>query len=146
MSYVEASQQKSWWGRNWVWVVPLGCLTPIVLVVGCMIAAYFAVSGIIKNTDVYFYSVAAVSKNEAVKTALGEPISPGLQFQGDVKLNNDDGTADITYNISGPKGAGTVHVVATKSDGVWTYQTNKVHINATNEDIDVPVDSSAKPE
>jgi hypothetical protein len=146
MDEFQQTQPKSWWGRNWVWVVPLGCLTPIVLVIGCMVAAYFAVSGLIKSTDVYVHSVAAVASNDAVKNALGEPIEPGLQFQGNVNLTNDDGHADITYNISGPKGAGTVHVIADKHDGKWTYQTNKVHINATNEDIDVPIDTTASPE
>jgi hypothetical protein len=133
---------KSWWGRNWIWVVPLGCLTPVVLMIGCGVAAYFAVSGLIKSSDVYVHSLAAVSSNDAVKDALGEPIAKGLGFQGNVSLNNNDGQADITYNITGSKGAGTVHVVAEKHDGVWTYQTNKVHINSTNEDIEVPVEAN----
>ena len=144
MDYAEQQpSQKSWWGRNWKWVVPLGCLTPVVLVIGCVVAAFFAVSGLIKSSDVFLHSVAAVASNDAVKNALGEPIQPGLQLQGNMNVSNGGGNADITYNISGPKGAGTVHVVADRRDGVWTYQTNKVHINATNEDIDVPVEANA---
>ena len=143
MDEYQPQQQKSWWGRNWKWVVPLGCLTPVVLMIGCAVAAFFAVSGLIKSSDVFLHSVAAVASNDAVKNALGEPVQPGLQFQGNINVSNGGGNADLTYNISGPKGAGTVHVVADKRDGVWTYQTNKVHVNATNQDIDVPVEANA---
>ena len=143
MDEYQQQPQKSWWGRNWKWVVPVGCLTPVVLVIGCAVAAFFAISGIIKSSDVYLHSVAAVASNEAVNQALGEPIQPGLQFQGEINVSNGGGHADITYNISGPKGDATVHVVADRHEGVWTYQTHKVHITATNQDIDVPMEANA---
>jgi len=143
MDEYQQQPQKSWWGRNWIWVVPLGCLTPVVLVIGCIAVAFFAVAELVKSSDVFLNSVAAVSSSDAVKNALGEPIQPGMQIQGRLNLSNNDGNADITYSISGPKGAGTVHVVADKREEVWTYTMNKVHINATNEDIDVPVDAGA---
>ena len=143
MDEYQPQAPKSWWGRNWKWVVPLGCLTPVVLMIGCGVAMFFAVSGLIKSSDAYVHSFAAVSSNQAVKDALGEPIAVGLGFEGNFRSDNNQGGTDLTYSISGPKGAGTVHVIASKRDGSWTYQTNRVHINSTNEDIDVPVEVNA---
>jgi hypothetical protein len=132
-------QPKSWWGRNWFWVVPLGCLAPIVAVVGCVVVAFFAVTHLIKSSDVYTHSLAAVSSSEAVRTALGEPIQAGFQFAGNINVSNQGGHGDVTYNISGPKDSATVHAVADKHDGEWSFTTNHVHINSTNQELDVPV-------
>jgi hypothetical protein len=135
----DVARQKSWWGRNWMWVVPLGCLTPLVLVGGCVAALFFFVFSTLKSTEAYQQSLAAVLRDPQVQAALGEPITPKWTFQGKVNVTNDSGNADITYDVGGPKGDATVHVVADKKAGVWTINTNHVRIKSTNAEFDVPV-------
>ena len=138
MDYAEP-RRKSWWGRNWFWVVPLGCLTPIVAVVGCVVIAFFAVEGLIKSSDAYTQSKAAVISNEKVRAALGEPIEAGMFVTGKVNVSTNGGNADIFYSLAGPKGGASVHAVAEKKAGQWVFRTNHVVINPTNEELDVPV-------
>jgi cytochrome oxidase complex assembly protein 1 len=132
-------RQKSWWGRNWFWVVPLGCLTPIVCVVGCVVLSVMAVFGLLRSSEAYTRSLAAVTENAQVQAALGEPIQPGTFVTGNVNVSNNGGHADIHYSVSGPKGDGSVHVVADKQNGAWVFSTNRVVLNPTQEEIDVPV-------
>lgn len=56
---------------------------------------------------------------------------------GSVQLNNDNGNADLTYDVSGPKDSGTVHVVADKRAGVWTLRTLVVSVHGTKRQIDL---------
>ena len=47
--------QRSWWSRNWKWVVPVGCLVVLlpILALGGFIGGILAiVFGSIKSTDV----------------------------------------------------------------------------------------------
>ena len=52
-------------------------------------------------------------------------------------MNGGSGNADLTIPISGPKGKGTLYVVATKSAGEWTYSKLVVKIDSTGETIDL---------
>ena len=47
-------QSKGWWGRNWKWFLPVGCLGLIVIALG----GITLVLGIMKSSDVYKESVA----------------------------------------------------------------------------------------
>jgi hypothetical protein len=130
--------RKSWWGRNWFWVVPLGCLTPLMLMAGCGVAMFVGVMSLLKSSDVYTQSLAAVQGDPRVAAALGEPIEPSFFLQGNINYMNDGGDANITYSVSGPKGTASVHAVATRAAGVWTYQTHDVQL-PNGEKVAVPV-------
>ena len=43
----QAMPQKSWFGRNWKWVVPVGCLTPILVCGGFFTLIFGAVFGML---------------------------------------------------------------------------------------------------
>jgi hypothetical protein len=51
--------RKSWWGRNWFWVVPLGCLMPLLLVGGCVLIVLISVTNLTKSIDAYTQSLSA---------------------------------------------------------------------------------------
>jgi len=138
MDYVEPPQ-RSWWGRNWKWVVPLGCLSPLIVVGGCVAALYFVFTGWIESSEAYTDSFAAVARDPQVQAALGDPITAGRITSGNLSFTNDSGSADFTYRIDGPKDNASVHVVANRKADVWTVKTNHVVINSTNEELDVPV-------
>eukprot|EP00913_Durusdinium_trenchii_P023312 g21890.t1 len=75
-----------------------------------------------------------------VVAALGEPMEPGFLVTGQVNLNNDAGNANLSYKVSGPDGVGTVHVIATKARGKWTFRTLDVRIHSTGTHINVLAD------
>ena len=46
----------------------------------------------------------------------------GCSCRGKTNVNGSSGEADISVPISGPKGKGTLYIVAKKSAGEWTYE------------------------
>lgn len=117
-----APPRPGWFGRNWKWVVPLGCLTPLVVCCGGFGLFMTFVFGLIKNTDVYQEALAKAQASPAVNQGIGSPVEAGFMVQGNVQTSNDQGSADFNFPIKGPKGSGTVHVVAKKVNGQWRYE------------------------
>jgi len=124
--------QKTWWGRHWKWVVPVGCVVPVLFCSGLILLIFSAVFGMIKGSQPYTQSLTAAQANAQVQTALGTPIEPALLVTGNIQLNNANGFADIQYQITGPKGSATVYVVGNKTAGTWTYTTMAVEIQGAN--------------
>ena len=92
-----------------------------------------------KSSEPYLTGLARSKENAEVKEALGEPIDASFVVQGKINLQNNDGEADLNFPISGPKGAGQVHVQGTKTDGTWSYQEMSVTI-ANGSKIDLLVE------
>jgi hypothetical protein len=115
--------KRSWWGRNWKWVVPVGCLTPIVICGGFVALLLAVVFGAIKSSGPYTESLAAVNQHPKAQQMLGDPIEAGFFVAGSVNVSGSSGNADISYSVSGPKGEATVYVVAEKTAGEWDFKT-----------------------
>lgn len=45
--------QRSWWGRNWKWVAPVGCLGPLLGCGGCLSIFVIGIFSALKSSDVY---------------------------------------------------------------------------------------------
>ncbi|QDT16300.1 cytochrome c oxidase assembly factor Coa1 family protein [Alienimonas californiensis] len=122
-------QQRGWWSRNWLWAAPVGCLTPLVLCGGCLFAVVGGAFGALKSSPPYAESLAAAQADADVQEALGAPIEPAFLVQGSFNNTNGNSDADLTYEISGPNGSGTVHVVGTAAPGGdWEYSEMSVQI------------------
>jgi hypothetical protein len=133
---MEAPRERSWFGRNWKWLLPIGCLLPFVAVGGCVTLVVVGVFGALKASDAYNLSLAAVRADEAVVDVLGEPIEPAFLMSGNIHVSNRGGNADVHYGVSGPKATGTVHSVAFKEAGDWQFRSIVVE-TSTGEKIDV---------
>jgi hypothetical protein len=116
----------TWWGRNWKWVVPVGCLTPVVVCCGGIGLLVTFVFGALKSSEVYGDALSRARASEEVKTLLGEPIEAGFLVSGKVEVRDSTGTADLSIPVTGPKGSATIHAVATKTAGRWNYSTLEV--------------------
>jgi hypothetical protein len=128
---------RGWWGRNWFWVVPVGCLAPLLCCCGgTLLIGVGAMAGF-KATEPYKEAVARAQQSPEVQAALGTPIQVGFLVQGNIKVENDHGEADLTIPLSGPKGSGTLHVVGTKAAGKWTYTTMVVDVPGSGTHIDL---------
>ncbi|MEM6393926.1 MAG: cytochrome c oxidase assembly factor Coa1 family protein [Planctomycetota bacterium] len=118
---VPAQPRKSWFGRNWKWLVPLIVLSPILVCGGVITLLVVSVFGMLKGSQPYEDVLVAAQNNPALVAQLGEPIEAGMGISGSINYMNDDGDADLSYDVSGPNGSATLRVVGTKTNGVWSY-------------------------
>jgi hypothetical protein len=134
----EQVQQKSWFHRNWMWLVPVGgCLTVILLFVFGVGAAIFGISKLFTESAPYEYALEQASNNSTVIEYLGNDIENNGLMQGNISFKNDTGKANITIPIKGTKGKGSVTIIGEKIDGEWIYEELYVKIKETNEKINL---------
>lgn len=135
---MEEIKQKSWFGRNWPWLVPVGgCLTVILIFVFGMIAVYLGVSKTIENSTPYEYALVKASNNSEVSALLGKPIEANGIFKGNISIKNDGGEADMEIPIRGSEGNGFIIVVAERIQKEWIYEKLYVIIKESNEEINL---------
>ncbi|HXA18552.1 MAG TPA: cytochrome c oxidase assembly factor Coa1 family protein [Thermoanaerobaculia bacterium] len=137
-----APAQKS--GGCWK-ALAIGCGVILVLGFAAMIALFVFVFSVIKRSDVYREAFTRATSDPRVVEALGTPIEKGWWVMGSVHLDNNTGTANIDFPISGPKGSAHVHAAASYDGNTWTYSSLVVRPDAGGE-IDVlhPAASSAR--
>lgn len=128
---------RSWWSRNWKWAVPVGCATPLLVCGGGVTLLLMFIFGTIKSSQPYEHSLAVASADARVIAALGTPIEPAWLVTGSIDLAGARGSAELSYDLTGPNGSATVHVVAVKSAGQWTYSTLAVDVHAGAQRIDL---------
>lgn len=128
--------RKNWWERNWKWFVPTGCLSLIILVCLFIGGIFFGITSIMKDSDAYKGAMTEVQHNNLVIEKLGKPIESDGMVSGSINVSNNSGNCNIQIPIKGPKGTGTVFVVANKR-GDWKYEELAVYIEATKEEIDL---------
>ena len=134
----ESIQQKSWFGRNWMWLVPTGgCLTIIVLIFLGIGATIFGVSKILTGSAPYEYAVEQASNNTQVIELLGDSVETAGIMQGKISTTNNSGKVAIKIPLKGSKGKGSATIKGYKTDGKWTYEELYVTIKETNEKINL---------
>lgn len=136
--------QRSWWGRNWKWVVPLGCLTPLVLGGGCVALIVGLVFGMLRNSWAYLEGVELARHNKAVVEKLGEPIEPEWLVSGSIHINGPAGNAQLAIPLSGRVNSGTLFVVANKIADEWQFDRAEVEIKGEQARIDLLADGKKK--
>jgi len=133
--------RKGWWGRNWKWFVPSGCLTILLLAAGFGFLIVTIVFGAMKSSDAYKAALSKTKADPRVVSALGSPITDGFYVLGKTNVSGTSGQADMTVPISGPKGKGTIYFVASKFAGQWTFSKLMVEIADTGQRIDLAQES-----
>lgn len=122
---------KGWWGRNWKWSVPVGCLGLLGLFAAFVVLLVGLVFGLMKSSDAYKGALARAAADPAVQEAIGTPVEAGLFVTGNINVSGSTGQADLAIPIRGPDGRGTIHVVAAKAAGQWQFSTLVVEINGS---------------
>lgn len=118
---MQPQNPKSWWGRNWKWFVPVGCLGSLVLFAAFVAGILFLVFGIMKSSDVYEEALIRTKADPAAVEALGEPIEDGLFVSGNVNISGSSGDANLAIPLSGPRANGTLYAKAVRSEGEWKF-------------------------
>ena len=129
--------RKGWFARNWMWFIPSGCLTIIVLFAALIGGIFALVEGSIKNSDVYTQAMAHAQANPQVAEQIGLPLKSGWFISGSINESNDTGDANIAIPISGPKGKGTIHATAKRTAGQWQFETLGVTVEGQATSIDL---------
>ncbi|MFL6336893.1 MAG: cytochrome c oxidase assembly factor Coa1 family protein [Pyrinomonadaceae bacterium] len=115
-------QQKGCLGRNWKWMLPVGCLGLIFAGVALIGGIVFVAMSAIKSSEVYQGALKVAQTHPAAVERLGQPVKDGWFVQGNVKLDAGGGHADLQVPVSGPKNSGTLYVSAVSTDGTWMYE------------------------
>ncbi len=132
----ENSDHRSWFGRNWKWVVPSGgCLLIIILFIAFAGTLFVGVTSMFKDSQPYKEAVLKAQNNEIVIDALGEPIETHGMVSGGINYSDGEGHTNLEIPIKGPKGKALIIVVADKYTEVWEYQTMEVTLEDTGETI-----------
>ncbi|MFP2925302.1 cytochrome c oxidase assembly factor Coa1 family protein [Pyxidicoccus sp. 3LG] len=121
--------QRGWWGRNWKWAVPVGCLG-ILASCGCL-GAILVGAGLSSLTKVgaYTEAVAIATSDEEVRARLGPPIDSSWPRQSSVNSANGRTEARYSIPLDGAKTDGTLHVEAEQDGGgEWRYSTLEVEL------------------
>lgn len=135
---MEEVKQKSWFGRNWLWVLPVGgCLTVIVLFLCGVGAIFFGVTKMFESSAPYEYAVELAKNNPDVIEFLGEPIETDGIINGNISLENDGGHADFRIPLKGKNGKASITVIGEKIDGEWQYEELFVLIKESKEKINL---------
>lgn len=135
---MENTNQKSWFGRNWLWVLPVGgCLTVILLFVFGIGAAIFGATKMMKSNEAYEYAVEQARHNEELIAVIGEPIETDGIMQGAINYNNGVSSADLMIPLKGPNGEASVSVKGEKRDSIWVYEKLYILIKDTQEEINL---------
>ncbi len=130
-------RNTNWPGRNWKWLVPLGCLGSLALFAAFIVAIGCLVFGMMKSSGAYQGAVAKARAHPLVQQAIGTPIEEGMFVTGNINVSGSSGEADLSIPISGPDGQATIQVVAARAAGQWTFSTLVVEIKNTEQTIDL---------
>jgi hypothetical protein len=112
---MEPVQQRSWWGRNWKWLVPVGCLGIIFVAVVLCTGIIGFIMGSMKSSWACSQGVELARHNTKVAEALGQPLETGWLISGSITFTGPSGYADLAIPLHGPKNGGTLYVLAHKA-------------------------------
>ena len=134
----EIKKEKSWWSRNWKWVVPTGgCLFFIIAIILFAGTLFVGVTSLFTNSAAYNESLKRVVENQEIIAILGEPIETNGMSGGNINNSNGLKTAALTIPIKGPKGEATIRVEGEGVGDTWTYQVMNVYIEGSDTVIDL---------
>ena len=105
-------EERTWWSRNWGWVVGCGCLLVVGLPAACTALVGVLGYGYFRSATPVNETLARVRSDPRVVEALGEPIEWSLFSQPGAEIRVDDDRAEVDLRLSGPRGSGSVHALA----------------------------------
>jgi hypothetical protein len=129
--------KATWWNQNWKWFLPVLCFCGV-LALGFIALIVFLVSGMMKSSDAYQLPVAAAKTDARVIKAIGSPVEEGFFPTGAISTAGSSGHANLSIRLSGPKGRGTIYVLADRAMNAWNFSnlvfvvegtSDRIHLN-----------------
>lgn len=118
-----AMSERSWFGRNWFWVVPLAVLVPFCacgILCGGILFGTFAT---LKSSTPYRMAVDEVRQSDEVREMVGQPMEMSYFPSGNIHVEGSGaGEANFDFTVSGPDGTAHVHAEAVREAGEWRIE------------------------
>jgi hypothetical protein len=133
----QSAPTSTWFSRNWKWLLPVGILLSLLLFASFIGGILLVVESSFQHSDSYVQALVLARADPQVVEKIGQPLKAGWMASGSINVAGPSGDADISIPISGPKGKGTLHVVAKKSAGQWRFETLQVEVTGAAERIDL---------
>ena len=119
-------------GCSWACIIPAGCLGLLFLGCGGWLTMAFGIPYYtVMNSHAYSSGVAKAKEHAAVKNALGTPVVEGIPST--VKFSNN--VIEYKVSLTGPKGSGTLHAIATENDSKPTFTTMELETKDKSYDL-----------
>ena len=115
-------QQKGCLGRNWKWMLPVGCLGLILGGVALIGGIIFVAMSAMKSSDVYQGALKVAQTHPTAIERLGSPIKDGWFVRGNVSFESGSGSANFAIPLSGSERSGRLYVRAVNEGGAWMYE------------------------
>ena len=75
------------------------------------------------SSDAYLVTVDHLRDHPKLERRLGLPVEPsGWWTTGNIHITNDEGWAEMSFDVEGPRGDGTVFVYLDLAGGAWTIR------------------------
>jgi hypothetical protein len=118
----------------------------VVIGVPAFFAVIFALLVLgLRHSDPYKLSIGLVRGNARAITVLGEPIEQdGWIVSGNISYENDEGSADLDYEVAGPLGQGAIRFVGHLDGGEWVIDEHTLILVPHGEVIDLTSQSKAQ--
>jgi hypothetical protein len=129
--------ERRWLERNPRWKIPLGCLTGIVLLGGFVVVLFAVIMATFRSSDVYKQAIARAESDPQVRELIGEPMRQQGLITGQLNVSGNEGSADMSIPIAGPRGKGFIGFVAAKNSGVWRFSRLQVNVTGQASPIDL---------
>jgi TonB family protein len=142
--------RPGWWKRNWKWFVPVSLFCLLLFAVAIVGLILTIVMGSIKNSVPYTRAMAHAKADPTLIAQLGTPIEAGWFVTGSMSSSGSNSHADLNIPIHGPKGSGTLHVIALKSPFVagmdnWKLTVLEAKVDGRTEVITLNNDDTPPP-
>lgn len=138
---MEDYNQRSWFSKNWPWVLPVGCCS------GCMVlvvmfflgigASVLSVFSEMKELSPIEEVLVVVNKNLKAIEILGTHIESEGFPSGNISLNDDSGDVAFEILVKGTKGKGVLTVNGIRANKKWVYEELYVTVKETQEQINL---------
>jgi hypothetical protein len=135
------SNKQGWFARNWKWVVPVGCVGMLAMFAAFLASIFLVVFGAMRSSDAYQIAISRARESPEVVEALGEPVEAGWFISGNINVSGPSGDASLSIPVCGPRGAGTIYLVAEKIAGEWVFERLEVELEGSGERLDLLTDS-----
>ena len=125
-------------------LTPLWIVIPIVTVIMVVFLGGSLMLGLwsLRTSPVYVEAMNSLRQNKDATAMLGEPIVDDWMPIGSINIENRRGDADLQIGVRGPKGHGTLRVVATLDQARWTYSVLRLSVDGEEIDLNSDVDDN----
>lgn len=123
--------------RHPVLAVGGGCAILIGVALAFVLVVAAFVFGMLRNSDPAKMAVQRAEANPVVTSRLGTPLKMGMFVSGNVNVNGASGHADMQIPVTGPRGKGTIYLIADKRLGRWEFSALEIALDNDTQRVDL---------